>query len=200
MIPTALNPALWQPQPTARLAAADGKAVAAGTPEGEGARAPSLLDGWESTRRQMQEEFMARRLETADMIMEALRPTASLWMMSGSLARAVAGTVEHLSAEINAVVRDMEQEFGRRALPGEPFAERKGFTDLFGQASRALTGASFLALTVGASFDRGPLNQASGFERAMGAARHLDDASTRLTALHARHGAALSGGGINLSA
>lgn len=197
MISTVLSPALGQAAP--RLMATDSKGASGKAAQAEAENAPVLLDTWETTRRKMQEDFMARRLETAEMIMEALRPAASVWAMSGSLARAVAGTVEHLSAEINSVVRDMEHEFGRRTAPGEAFSEREGFTDLFGMASNALRGASFLTMMVGASFDRGPLNQTSGFERAMGAARHLDDASDRLVALHARHTAALSGG-INVSA
>lgn len=142
---------------------------------------------------------MARRLDTVTKIMDALRPHAALWAFSGPLARAMAGTVERVSMEINSVIRDMETEFDRRVVPGEGVDEREDFTNLFRQASDAILGASMMALSVGGSMDKGLLNQDSAFEKAMDAARLLDDANERLLNLHQRHGLATAGG-FNLSA
>lgn len=188
-----LNPALWHSAPRPVATGGAGVPKPGISPEKPAASAvASLADTWDATRREMQEKFLSRRLETAEKIVEALRPQSVFWAGAPSVARAMAVTLGRVASEIDSVVRDMEAEFSRRTTPGGVFEQRPAFKGLFDQAERAMTATGMMVLAVALVPDADPLGRGTPFDRAADAARTLDTSWKRLQSLTGRHALALT--------
>lgn len=148
---------------------ARGKAAAspaAGAAGDAPAPAAATVGETETSLRSLREEFLSRRLQTAEKIVEAMRPFHSL-ITTPATARPLAATLGHVAREIESVVRDMGRELDRRSPPGriaaagtEPSAEAfKPLAALSQQAERTMTAASRLLRSAAAVSDPDPLGR-----------------------------------------
>ncbi|SOD97879.1 hypothetical protein [Caenispirillum bisanense] len=208
LLPAAAGPLLPARQKTAPASTT----AAAATPAAAPAAPPVGLSPAALTA--MREDFLSRRLETAEKIMEAMRPYLSL-VTTPQTARPMAATLGHVAREINAVVREMGGELARRTVAdlrqpmapapaaadgaaGEKAKRFAGLASLADRAERAMSGASRMLRHVGSVYDPDPLGRGTVLKVAVDASRPLlaawDDLKSfrlRLTAAENR---------VNLSA
>ena len=184
------------PAPAASSAtAATGDAPAAASPT-------SPLPDTEGSLRAMREEFLGRRLQTAEKIVEAMRPFLGL-VTTATTARPMAVTLGFVAREINSVVRDMGKELDRRApaaaagaaaVGAEPDAGAfKQLAALSQQAERTMTSVSRMLRVVSSVPDPDPLGrgtvQSVAAESSRSLLRGWEDLKsfrTRLTAAQSR--------------
>lgn len=208
---SALLPAAAGPLLPARQKTAPASTTTAATPAPAPAAPPVGLSP--AALSAMREDFLSRRLETAEKIMEAMRPYLSL-VTTPQTARPMAATLGHVAREINAVVREMGGELDRRTVAdlrtptapapgaadggGDKAKRFAGLASLADRAERAMSGASRMLRHVGSVYDPDPLGRGTVLKVAVDASRPLlaawDDLKSfrlRLTAAEIR---------VNLSA
>lgn len=182
----ALLPAAAGPLLPARQKTASASPAAAATPATAPAAPPVGLSP--AALSAMREDFLSRRLETAEKIMDAMRPYLSL-VTTPQTARPMAATLGHVAREIHAVVREMGGELDRRSLaelrqptaPAAAAAEGGGdkakrfaaLATLADRAERAMTGASRMLRHVGSVYDPDPLGRGTVLKVAVDASRPL---------------------------
>ncbi len=162
-------------------------------PSGSGARpaaaanVPNLRDAWETTHRGLQEKILAERLDTVEKIANALTPLM-VNAYTGGTARSVAGTLDVLGREMEAIVRQMGGELNRqrRSAAAGGGAVSSGFHGLIAKTEWNLRRVAGMLLAVSAS-DEAPLpGRKTAREIAFGAATPLRAAWGTLDSLKAR--------------
>lgn len=108
---------------------------------------------WADNARALRAAGLAWRLETADKILDALRPLAGvmLKMGGGVLGRPLAGTIEGVTRSLSDLVRDFEHEADRAHGPGIPDAHRDALRTLGGNLTGTLRRTADLAMWVHAA-------------------------------------------------
>lgn len=149
-------------------------------PSPQADRLAAALHDSEGTIRTMREEFMSRRLDLVEELLNALSPFMSL-MTTAHTARALAVTAGSLARQIESVVDHLGGETDRRAAqprvgtdPTQPDTDR--FAGLVGfpeRIERAISGTSLLLRNAASVYDRDPLNRGTPLDVAVDSSRPL---------------------------
>lgn len=159
---------------------------------------PALLDETESLIRGMREEFLARRLDTAQKIVEAIRPYQSL-ATTARTARPMAVTLGFVAREVESVVTEMNGELSRRMAPSRPAGapgvqpEDGAFAGLEGlakTAERVMENTSIVLRGIAWVHDPDPLDRGTVLSVAVESSKPLLSAWDTLKAFNSRLGLA----------